>query len=92
MITITRHPGVMNGEPCIGDTNVLAMLVLGEIADGRPEAEILRRHPAMPAGSIKAVREWGIGRWVMQPARGETEEEFAAAAATYRKMFEEAAK
>lgn len=46
---ITTDPAVMGGKPCIRGLRVTVGTIVGLVATGHPEAEILRLHP-LPGG------------------------------------------
>lgn len=57
---VTRTPGLMGGVPCVDGTRVPVATVLGEIFAGTFDAEIHRRYPSLPEGSIEACMRWSI--------------------------------
>ena len=52
---ITFDPAVMGGRPCIRGIRVTVGLVVGLIAAGRTEDEILRAYPYLEPGDVHAV-------------------------------------
>lgn len=49
---ITRDPGVMGGKPCIRGMRVTVGTVVGLVAAGRTQEEILREYPYLEAEDI----------------------------------------
>jgi uncharacterized protein (DUF433 family) len=52
---IVRDPDICGGEPAIRGTRVTLRTVLGSLAEGCDEAEILRNFPALTPDDLKAV-------------------------------------
>jgi uncharacterized protein (DUF433 family) len=50
---ITWNPEVMGGKPCIRGVRVTVGTILGLMATGRSEAEILTAYPYLEADDIK---------------------------------------
>ncbi|MEM8502287.1 MAG: DUF433 domain-containing protein [Cyanobacteria bacterium P01_D01_bin.1] len=50
---ITWNPEVMGGKPCIRGMRVTVGTILGLMATGRSEAEILTAYPYLEADDIK---------------------------------------
>lgn len=55
---ITVDPNVMGGKPCIRGMRVTTGTVLGLLAAGRTEEEILDAYPYLEPEDIKAVQLW----------------------------------
>jgi uncharacterized protein (DUF433 family) len=51
---ITVNPNIMGGRPCIRGLRFPVSRLLGLLASGQSEAEILRQHPDLEAGDIRA--------------------------------------
>ena len=52
-IRITIDPARMGGVPCIRDIRIPVATVVGMIAEGMTEAEILEAYPDLEPGDIK---------------------------------------
>ena len=52
---ITRDPAVMGGRPCIRGMRVTVGTILGLLAAGRTNEEILQAHPYLEADDIRAA-------------------------------------
>jgi uncharacterized protein (DUF433 family) len=50
---ITQDPEVMGGKPCIRGMRVTVGTVLGLLAAGRTEVEILRAYPYLEAADLR---------------------------------------
>lgn len=50
---ITVDPNLMGGVPCIRGLRLPVATVVGMVADGMPEAEILRDYPDLEAADIR---------------------------------------
>lgn len=61
---VTTDPRIMGGKPCIEGTRVTVGVVLGLIASGRTNAEILVAYPYLSEQSIKDAIEYAA--WRMQ--------------------------
>jgi uncharacterized protein (DUF433 family) len=55
---ITVNPNRMRGLPCIRDTRVTVSAVLGQIAAGRSEREILDDYPYLEHEDLLAALEY----------------------------------
>ncbi len=51
---ITIEPGKRGGWPCVRDLRITVYDVLGWLASGMSEADILRDHPDLEAEDIRA--------------------------------------
>jgi uncharacterized protein (DUF433 family) len=56
---ITVDPNRMSGLPCIRDTRVTVSAVLGQLAAGRSEQEVLDDYPYLEHEDILAALEYG---------------------------------
>jgi uncharacterized protein (DUF433 family) len=52
---ITRDPAVMGGRPCIRGVRVTIGTILGLLAAGRTNEEILQAYPYLEADDIRAA-------------------------------------
>ncbi|HWL93070.1 MAG TPA: DUF433 domain-containing protein [Phycisphaerae bacterium] len=52
---ITRDPAVMGGKPCIRGMRVTVGTVVGLLAAGRSEAEILELYPYLEGENLRAA-------------------------------------
>ena len=59
---ITIDPQVMGGKPCIRGKRVTVGTVLGLMASGRSEAEILRAYPYLEAGDLAEALAYAAWR------------------------------
>jgi uncharacterized protein (DUF433 family) len=59
---ITLDPAVMGGRPCIRGLRITASTVLGLLAAGRREEEILREYPDLEPGDIREILGWAAWR------------------------------
>jgi uncharacterized protein (DUF433 family) len=59
---ITHDPAVMGGRPCIRGLRVTVGTVLGLLAAGKSEAEILDAYPYLVADDIRAALEYATWR------------------------------
>jgi uncharacterized protein (DUF433 family) len=59
---ITRDPGVMGGKPCIRGMRVTVGTVVGLVAAGRTQEEILREYPYLEAEDISAALSYAAWR------------------------------
>jgi uncharacterized protein (DUF433 family) len=50
---ITADPSRMGGVPCIRDTRIPVATVVGMVADGMSESEILDAYPDLSAGDVQ---------------------------------------
>lgn len=56
---ITFDPDVMGGKPCIRGMRVTVGMILGLIASGTEQEEILRLYPYLEAEDIRAALAYG---------------------------------
>ncbi len=59
---ITTDPAVMGGKPCIRGLRVTVGTIVGLIATGHPEAEILRLYPYLEAEDIREALSYAAWR------------------------------
>ncbi|MFN0145687.1 MAG: DUF433 domain-containing protein [Dehalococcoidia bacterium] len=59
---ITQDPTVMAGKPCIRGMRVTVGMILGQLAEGHTEAEILSAYPYLEREDIKASLHFAAGR------------------------------
>jgi uncharacterized protein (DUF433 family) len=59
---VTSDPQVMGGKPCIQGTRVTVGMVLGLLAEGRTEAEILAAYPYLEAADLRAALAYAAWR------------------------------
>ena len=59
---ITHDPTVMGGRPCIRGLRVTVGTVLGLLAAGRSEADILEAYPYLVADDIRAALAYATWR------------------------------
>ena len=59
---ITTDPAVMGGKPCIRGLRVTVGTIVGLVATGHPEAEILRLYPYLEAGDIREALSYAAWR------------------------------
>ena len=59
---ITLSPEVMGGKPCIRGTRVTVGTILGLLAAGRSEAEILREYPYLTLEDLREALAYGAWR------------------------------
>ena len=59
---ITRDPAVMGGKPCIRGMRVTVGTVVGLVAVGRTQEEILREYPHLEAEDISAALSYAAWR------------------------------
>lgn len=55
---ITINPAVMDGRPCIRGLRFPVSRVLGLLASGQSQDEILRNHPDLEPDDLKAAMEY----------------------------------
>jgi uncharacterized protein (DUF433 family) len=58
---ITRNPEVMGGKPCIRGMRVTVGMILGLLAGGHGEEELLEAYPYLEAVDIRAAL--GYAAW-----------------------------
>ena len=59
---ITRDPAVMGGRPCIRGMRVTVGVIVGLLAAGRTEEEILRAYPYLEPEDIRAALSYAAWR------------------------------
>lgn len=59
---ITRDPAVMGGRPCIRGMRVTVGTILGLLAAGRTNQEILQAYPYLEADDIRAALSYAAWR------------------------------
>lgn len=59
---ITRDPRVMGGKPCIRDMRVTVGTVVGLVAAGHSNEEILREYPYLEAADIAEALSYAAWR------------------------------
>jgi len=59
---ITRDPAVMGGRPCIRGMRVTVGALVGLLAAGRTEAEILEAYPYLESDDIRAALSYAAWR------------------------------
>jgi uncharacterized protein (DUF433 family) len=59
---ITRNPEVMGGKPCIRGMRVTVGTILGLLAYGHGEEEILKAYPYLEPGDIRAALSYAAWR------------------------------
>ena len=59
---ITFDPAVMGGKPCIRGMRVTVGMIVGLVASGKNDAEILRLYPYLEAQDIRDAMEYATWR------------------------------
>ena len=59
---ITHDPNIMGGKPCIRGLRVTAGTVVGLVASGRSDDEILRLYPYLAADDIREALSYAAWR------------------------------
>ncbi len=59
---ITRNPEVMGGKPCIRGMRVTVGTILGLLAGGHDEEEVLEAYPYLESGDIRAALSYAAWR------------------------------
>lgn len=59
---ITRDPAVMGGKPCIRGMRVTVGVIVGLLAAGRTQDEILQAYPYLEADDIRAALSYAAWR------------------------------
>ena len=59
---ITRNPDVMGGKPCIRGTRVTVGTIVGLIAAGHSDADILATYPCLERDDIKQALAYAAWR------------------------------
>lgn len=52
---ISRHPEVMGGQPCIAGTRIPVTALLGQLAAGRDQRQILADYPSLTHLDLSAA-------------------------------------
>ena len=61
---ITHDPNIMGGKPCIRGMRVTVGTIVGLVAAGRSDAEILRLYPFLAAEDIREALSYAAWRVV----------------------------
>jgi uncharacterized protein (DUF433 family) len=56
---ISINPAVCGGKPCIKGTRIWVSLILGILASGTPEAELLAQYPTLTHDDVLAAIAYG---------------------------------
>ena len=56
---ISINPAVCGGKPCIKGTRIWVSLILGILASGTPEAELLAQYPTLIHDDVLAAIAYG---------------------------------
>lgn len=59
---ITADPAVMGGKPCIRGMRVTVGMVVGLVAAGHPDEEILKSYPYLQLADIKQALQYAALR------------------------------
>lgn len=59
---ITRDPAVMNGKPCVRGMRLTVGTVVGLVASGRSNAEILNAYPYLEEDDIREALRYAAWR------------------------------
>jgi uncharacterized protein (DUF433 family) len=59
---ITHDPAVMGGKPCIRGMRVTVGTIVGLLAAGKTEAEVLAAYPYLEAADVKAALAYAAWR------------------------------
>lgn len=59
---ITHDPAVMGGRPCIRGMRVTVGTILGLLASGKTEQEILQAYPYLEPGDVQAALSYAAWR------------------------------
>ena len=59
---ITRDPDVMGGRPCIRGLRVTVGMIVGLLAAGHDEAEVLAMYPYLESDDIRQARAYAARR------------------------------
>ena len=59
---VTHDPEVMGGRPCIRGLRVTVGTILGLLASGKTDAEVLEAYPYLEADDIRAALAYGSWR------------------------------
>jgi uncharacterized protein (DUF433 family) len=55
---ITVHPGILGGKPIIVGTRISVEEILGLLANGMTQKEIIKSYPSLTEASVKAALEF----------------------------------
>jgi uncharacterized protein (DUF433 family) len=55
---VVRDPAIMDGDPVIQGTEILAETVMSELRSGHTPVEICTHHPGLTTDGIDAVVRW----------------------------------
>ena len=58
MDQVTAHPDILGGKPIIAGTRISVELILGLLANGVTQREIIKEYPSLTKESIKAALEF----------------------------------
>ena len=71
---ISVKPDVCHGKVCIPGTRIMVTVILDNLAEGIPEADILKSHPTLKSEDIRAAihdaSDRASGRVVTLPETG----------------------
>ena len=59
---ITFNPGVMGGKPCIRGMRITVGMIVGLLAAGRTEQEILKAYPYLEAEDLREALAYAAWR------------------------------
>jgi uncharacterized protein (DUF433 family) len=59
---ITHDPAVMGGKPCIRGMRITVGAIVGLLAAGKTEAEVLAAYPYLEADDVKAALAYAAWR------------------------------
>jgi uncharacterized protein (DUF433 family) len=58
MTEVVRDPSIMDGDPTIEGTRILAETIMSYLRSGHSPTEIFADYPSLPADGIDAVVRW----------------------------------
>ena len=58
MVHITTHPDILGGKPIIAGTRISVEHILGLLAKGITQKEIIKEYPSLTEESVKAALEF----------------------------------
>jgi uncharacterized protein (DUF433 family) len=58
MTSIIRDPAIMDGDPVVEGTHILAETIMSDLRSGHSPREICEDYPGLPADGIDAVVRW----------------------------------
>lgn len=61
---VTSDPAIMGGRPCVGGTRVTVAAIMGMLAAGESEADILTAYPYLAVEDVRAALAFAA--WKMQ--------------------------